>query len=55
MIRHTRYQGLIVQDEHVLLIRVKQLSTDHDFWVIPGGGIENYETEEECIIREIQE
>ncbi len=55
MIRHTRYQGLIVQDDRVLLIRVKQLSTDHDFWVIPGGGIEDSETEEECIIREIQE
>ena len=53
--RHTRYQGLIIQDDHVLLIRVKQISTDHEFWVIPGGGIEDSETEEECIIREIKE
>lgn len=55
MDRHTRIQGLIVNDDHVLLIRVKVNSTKKEFWVIPGGGIEASETEVACIIREIKE
>jgi 8-oxo-dGTP diphosphatase len=55
MPRHTRYQGLIVQDHHILLIKHSEKGTDRSYWVIPGGGRDGSETEEECVIREMKE
>ena len=55
MARHTRIQGLIIQDHKILLIRGYERNTDISFWVIPGGGPEPGETEEECVIREMKE
>ena len=55
MASHTRYQGLIIQDHKILLIRHTQHSTNRSYWVIPGGGIEQSKTEEECVIREMKE
>ena len=55
MARHTRYQGLIIQDHKILLIRHSQHSTDISYWVIPGGGLDGSESEEECVIREMKE
>ena len=55
MARHTRYQGMIIQDHKILLICHTQHSTGLSYWVIPGGGIEQSETEEECVIREMKE
>ena len=55
MVRHTRYQGAIIKDHRILLIMHKQHSTGRAYWVIPGGGIEESETEEECVIREMKE
>ena len=55
MARHTRYQGLIIKDHKVLLITHRQHSTGRSDWVIPGGGIEGSETEQECVIREMKE
>ena len=55
MARHTRIQGLIIQDHKILLIRGYERNTGISFWVIPGGGPEPGETEEECVIREIME
>jgi 8-oxo-dGTP pyrophosphatase MutT (NUDIX family) len=53
--RHTRYQGAIIKDHRILLIVHKQRSTGRAYWVIPGGGIEGSESEEECVIREMKE
>lgn len=53
--RHTRYQGLIVENDKVLLIKHREHATGRAYWVIPGGGIEAGETEEQCIIREVRE
>jgi 8-oxo-dGTP diphosphatase len=55
MARHTRYQGAIIKDGQILLIMHRQHSTGRSYWVIPGGGIEDPETEEECVIREMKE
>ena len=55
MARHTRYQGMIIQNHKILLICHTQHSTGLSYWVIPGGGIEQSETEEECVIREMKE
>ena len=55
MTRHTRYQGLIIHDHHVLLIKHLEHATGRSYWVIPGGGLEGDEQEEQCIIREMKE
>jgi ADP-ribose pyrophosphatase YjhB (NUDIX family) len=55
MARTTRYQGFIIQDHKVLLIKHQIHNTDESYWVIPGGGIEALESEEECVIREMKE
>ena len=55
MNRYTRYQGAIVKDHHILLIRHRQHNTGRSYWVFPGGGIEPNETEEECVQREMKE
>jgi len=55
MSRHTRYQGLVIRDDHVLLIRHQEFATGRGYWVIPGGGREPEETEQECVIREVHE
>lgn len=55
MNRHTRYQGLIIQNHRILLIRAYEFQTGLSFWVIPGGGIEPGESEVECLVREMKE
>jgi 8-oxo-dGTP diphosphatase len=53
--RHTRYQALIVENDSVLLIKHREHATGRAYWVIPGGGMDDDETEEECVIRELNE
>ena len=55
MARTIRYQGAIVRDHHVLLIKHTEHRTGRSFWVIPGGGIEAGETEAACVAREMHE
>jgi 8-oxo-dGTP pyrophosphatase MutT (NUDIX family) len=55
MARHTRYQGFIIQDHKILLIQHRHHATGRSYWVIPGGGLDGSETEEECVIREMKE
>ncbi len=55
MARKIRYQGAIVRDDHMLLIKQTERSTGRSYWVIPGGGIETGETEEACVEREMHE
>lgn len=55
MNRIIRYQGAIVQDEQILLIRQHHRETNLTYWLLPGGGIEEGETEAECVEREIRE
>ena len=55
LVRHTRYQGAIIKGHHFLLIRHRQHSTGRAFWVIPGGGLDGDESEEECVVREMKE
>jgi len=53
--RHTRYQGAIVQDDQILLIKHTEHVSGRSFWVIPGGGRETGETEMACVAREMWE
>jgi 8-oxo-dGTP pyrophosphatase MutT (NUDIX family) len=53
--RHTRYQGAILKDDKLLLIRHTEHESGRSYWVIPGGGREAGETEFACVIREMLE
>ena len=53
MRRKTRYQAAILEDHHVLLLRIQD--GGQAFWLIPGGGREGSESEEECVMREVRE
>jgi 8-oxo-dGTP diphosphatase len=49
----TRVRAVIIDQNRILLIkRIKKVST---YWVLPGGGLEQGETNEEAIIRECKE
>jgi 8-oxo-dGTP pyrophosphatase MutT (NUDIX family) len=53
--RDTRYQGAIIKDDQILLIRHTEHASGRSFWVIPGGGREADETEFDCVRREMRE
>ena len=55
MSRDVRYQGAIIRDDCILLIKHKRHATGREYWVIPGGGREDGETELECVRREVLE
>jgi ADP-ribose pyrophosphatase YjhB (NUDIX family) len=55
MKRTTRYQGAIIRDDHILLIRHREHATGLAYWLLPGGGREADETEEACVRREMLE
>lgn len=55
MTRTTRYQGAIIQDDYILLIKHTEHASGRSYWLMPGGGIELGETEEACVQREMQE
>lgn len=53
--RRTRYQGAIIRNHHILLIKNREHDSGRSYWLFPGGGIEPGETEEECVKREMKE
>ena len=53
--RETRYQGAIIKDHNILLIRHTEHASGRSYWVIPGGGREVGETEMDCVMREMRE
>ncbi|KKU28536.1 MAG: Phosphohydrolase, MutT/nudix family protein [Candidatus Amesbacteria bacterium GW2011_GWA2_47_11b] len=48
-----RASAVIIKDGQILLIHRKK--DGHEYWVFPGGGVEDYETPEETMVREIKE
>ena len=55
MARHTRCQGAIIRDHHILLIAHQEHSSERKYWLVPGGGLEDGEDEVACVIREMRE
>lgn len=55
MTRSIRYQGAIIQNDCILLIKHRIPGGGPSFWAIPGGGMEAGETEEVCVAREMYE
>jgi len=47
----TRYQGAIIRDHHILLLKQIEHASGRSSWQIPDGGIEPDETEEQCVQR----
>jgi 8-oxo-dGTP pyrophosphatase MutT (NUDIX family) len=52
---HIRYQGAIMRGNHILLIKHREHKSGRAYWIIPGGGRESGESEEECVRREMYE
>lgn len=55
---HTSVRGILIKDSKVVLIHRKkeqQNGTIRDYYVIPGGKQESGETDEETLIREMNE
>jgi 8-oxo-dGTP diphosphatase len=55
MKRSIRYQGAIVRDHSILLVKHREHASGRSYWVIPGGGREANETPQECVRREMLE
>lgn len=53
--RHTRYQAAILQGDRLLLIRHAEHAGGRSYWLLPGGGREEGESEEQCVLREMRE
>lgn len=55
MSRVVRYQAAIVRGQELLLIRHQEHESGRSYWLLPGGGREPGESEEECVRREVLE
>jgi len=55
MTPHTRYQGAIIREHQILLLKQIEHASGRSYWQIPGGRIEPNETEEQCVQREMLE
>ena len=55
MPRDARYQAAIMQDRKILLIQHREHESGRAYWLLPGGGMEEDETEEEAVKREVRE
>ncbi len=51
----TRYQGAIVRDGSILLIQHQEHQSGRSYWLLPGGGLEEGESEAQCVQREMRE
>jgi 8-oxo-dGTP diphosphatase len=50
-----RYQAAILRGHHILLVQHRNHADGRAYWLLPGGGRETGETEEECVRREMRE
>ena len=50
-----RVCGLIIENEKVLLLNHRGMNESGIFWALPGGGVEQFESIENALIREIKE
>ena len=53
--RTIRYQGAVIRDHHLLLIKHNNYAENRAYWLLPGGGRVAGETEEACVRRELAE
>ena len=55
MERIVRCQGAVLQGDQILLVNHRNLRTGAFYWWLPGGGLQEGETPEEGVVREIRE
>ena len=55
MVRTNRCQAAIIRGQRVLLIQHREHASGHAYWLLPGGGMEDGETEIQCVQREVYE
>ncbi len=48
-----RASGIIIEDDKILLIH--RIRDDREYWVLPGGSVEEGESVEQALIREMEE
>lgn len=50
-------RAIIIEDNHLLVLKRQRLRNNDliMYYSLPGGGIENGETKEECVLREVEE
>lgn len=53
--RDVRCQAAIVRGHDLLLIKHREHESGRSYWLLPGGGREQSETETECVRREVRE
>jgi ADP-ribose pyrophosphatase YjhB (NUDIX family) len=53
VVRRKRVSVVILKDGKVLFLR--RVKPDREYFVIPGGGVENGESIEEALVREVKE
>src|SRR3712207_3060091 len=53
--RGTRYQAAVIDNHHILLLRVIDHVTGATFWLLPGGGREGVDCPSVCVQREVFE
>jgi ADP-ribose pyrophosphatase YjhB (NUDIX family) len=54
-LRDARYQGAIVREHCLLLIKHHFFASGNSYWLLPGGGQEDGESEEQAVRREMHE
>ena len=47
--------GLLIDENGKIVLIQRRSDTFYDYWAIPGGTVEEYETVEEALIREMKE
>ena len=55
MSRDVRCKAVILKGRQILVIRHYNSKRNEEYWLLQGGVLEDGESEEECIIREIKE
>lgn len=53
--RDIRYQAAVISGCRLLLLRCRRLRDGVEFWLLPGGGREDFESEAQCVAREVRE
>ena len=49
VIRDTRYQGAVIREHHLLLLKQTDHARERSYWLLPGGRREPNETEQRCV------